>query len=111
MNQRTPIPASPASLASAIKPVLIGAGVALLLILLFLSGVDNPDPQWGKFWMIKPLVIVPLSGAMGGAFFHFMGMMSGRGLNKTVSILLGIIIYTIGLWLGSVLGLNGTLWN
>ena len=94
------------------KPVLIGAGIALTLIALFLAGVDNADPAWGKYWMVKPLIIVPLAGAMGGAFFYFMNQLSHhRGLNKTVAILLGLIIYVVGLWLGSILGLDGTLWD
>ena len=111
MIQQTPLPTSPTPPVSALKHVLIGAGIALLLILLFLSGVDDPDPKWGKGWMVKPLIVVPMAGAVGGAFFYFMEVMSTRGMNKTVAILLGVFIYIIGLWLGSVLGLNGTLWN
>jgi hypothetical protein len=95
-----------------IKPLLIGAAIALFLIGFFLSGVHDPKPEWGKLWMIKPLIIVPMAGATGGAFYYFMDQVSSRGgWNKTVDILLSLIVYIIGLWLGTVLGLNGTLWN
>ena len=111
MTQKNDLTKTNQSLSFA-KPVLIGAGIALALISLFLTGVDNPDPAWGRSWMVKPLIIVPLAGAMGGAFFYFMNQLSHhRGLNKTVAILLGLIVYVVGLWLGSIVGLDGTLWN
>ena len=94
------------------KPMLFGAGIALALIFLFVSGVDDPDPEWGKLWKIKPLIVTPIVGAMGGLFFYFMDHLSYRsGLNKTVAIILGLIGYVIALWLGTILGLNGTLWD
>lgn len=94
------------------KPVLIGAAIALILISMFLFSVDHPKPEWGKLWMLKPLIIVPLAGATGGLFYYFMSYLSStQGFNKTVAILLSFVVYIIGLWLGSVLGLNGTLWN
>ena len=97
---------------SFIKRMLIGATIALLLIILFLYKADEPDPQWGKFWMLKPLIIVPLAGAMGGLFYYFMDRFSAiGGLNKIVAIILSFIVYIIGLWLGTILGLDGTWWD
>jgi hypothetical protein len=94
------------------RPVWVGAGFALILISLFMYGADEPNPEWGKLWMIKPLIIVPLAGATGGAFYYFMNVLSSRGgLNKTVAIILSLFVYIVGLWLGTVLGLNGTYWN
>ena len=94
------------------KPVLTGAGIALTLISLFLFSVDDPNPEWGKFWMLKPLIIVPIAGAIGGLFYYFMSFLSStQGLNKTFAIVVSLIVYVIGLWLGTVLGLDGTLWN
>jgi hypothetical protein len=98
--------------ASVSKRMLQGAGIALLLIIIFLLGVKNPDPAWGKLWMIKPLVIVPLAGAMGGVFYYFMDHLRYEGgWKKLLAIFLSLIGYVIALWLGTVLGLNGTLWN
>ena len=96
---------------SFVKPILIGAGIALLVISFFVFGVDQPHPEWGRFWKIKPLIITPLAGAAGGAFYAFMDYQSSRGLNRTWAILLSIIAYCIVLWLGIVLGLAGTMWD
>lgn len=92
-------------------PTLVGAGIALLVISFFVFGVDEANPEWGKFWMIRPLVFTPLAGAIGGAFYAFMDYQSSRGFNRTLAIILSIIVYLIGLWLGIVLGLNGTMWD
>jgi hypothetical protein len=91
--------------------MLIGAGIALLVISFFVFGVDQANSEWGKFWMIRPLIITPLAGAMGGAFYFFMDYQSSRGFNKILAILLCIVVYLIGLWLGVVLGLDGTMWD
>jgi hypothetical protein len=97
---------------SLLRPVLIGAGIALVLIIVFLSGVDQPKPEWPKFWQLKPLIVVTLAGAAGGAFYYIMGPMRYKGgWQKIVAIVVCLIVYVIGLWLGTVLGLNGTLWN
>lgn len=94
------------------KRMLFGAGIALILISIFLLGVDNPKPEWGKLWMLKPLIIVPLAGAMGGIFYHFMDHLRYQGSwQKAAAYVLSFIGYVIVLWLGTVLGLNGTLWD
>ena len=102
----------PAQSASPTKPMLLGALIALALIVLFLSGVDEWKPEWGKFWIVKPLLIVPLAGAMGGLFYYFLGQLQSEGrLPKFVAIILGLVGYLVALWLGTVLGLDGTLWD
>jgi len=93
------------------KPVFIGAAIGLFLISFFVFGVDEPNPEWPKLWRIRPLIITPLAGAMGGAFFYFMNFMGSRGVNKTVAFLIGSIGFLVALWLGTVLGLVGTMWN
>lgn len=92
-------------------PMLVGAGVGLLVISFFVFGVDEPNQEWGQFWMIRPLIITPLAGAMGGAFYALMDYQSSRGFNRTVAILLSAVVFIIGLWLGVVLGLDGTMWD
>jgi hypothetical protein len=92
--------------------MLLGAGIALLLITIFLMGVREPKPEWGKLWMLKPLIVVPLAGAMGAAFSYLMDSLRHQGGWKTiVAIMLSLIVFIIALWLGTVLGLNGTLWD
>ena len=93
------------------KRMLVGAFIALTLIVLFLIG-GTPDPDWPRFWILQPLLIVPFAGACGGLFYHLMTPLRSRGGWKTfVAILLSIIVYVFGLWMGTVLGLHGTYWN
>lgn len=97
---------------SLIKHMLIGGTVGLVVILLFVLPVKHPPANWGQFWIIKPLVISPLSGAAGGLVAYFMPLFRNRyGWNKVVTLLLTALICVMGLWIGIVLGLNGTLWN
>lgn len=94
------------------KRMLVGAGIGLLLISLFLLTAGKPNPAWPELWRIRPLIIVPLAGAMGGLCNHFIVHYHNLiGLNKTVAIILSVIIFIIGLWLGTVLGLDGTYWD
>jgi hypothetical protein len=112
MTRKNNLPDHAAHEPSPAKPILTGAAIALILISLFLFSVDHPKPEWGKLWMLQPLVIVPLAGTIGGLFYFFMSYLSStQGLNRTVAIVLSFIVYLIALWLGAVLGLNGTLWN
>ncbi len=91
---------------------LIGAGIGLAVISLFLSGVKHPRPEWGDYWMVKPLIIVPLAGAAGGIFSAFMDFFTRlNGWNKLLARFISVLAGLIGLWLGIVLGLNGTLWH
>lgn len=97
---------------SAYKRMLQGGGIALLMITLFLAGVDDPNPDWPKFWMVRPLVVVPIAGAMGGVFYYFMDFMRNQGLwSKIFANVICILGYLVAIWLGTVLGLDGTLWN
>src|SRR6478735_1955831 len=95
------------------KCMLTVAGIGLVLISLFLISAGEPNPEWGRFWRLKPLVMVPFAGAMGGAFFYFMVnyLRHKHSWQKIIAIALSVIVIIIGLWLGTVLGLNGTYWD
>lgn len=96
----------------AAKRMFIGAAIAFALILSLLLSVDDPKPEWGKLWMLKPLLITPLAGAGGGAFFYYMTQIVKNNVwAKLIAVLVGLVGYVIAIWLGSVLGLNGTLWD
>jgi hypothetical protein len=113
MTQTNNLTSRPIDKTSLTRRVLIGAGIGLVLITFFLSAVREPRLEWGKFWMIRPLIIVPLAGAGGGLGTYFMEYLLGYqgGWSKIIAILLSIIGFLIALWLGTVLGLAGTLWN
>lgn len=112
MTQKNNLSTQPIRPALLGKRMLVGAGIGLLLISMFLISAGEPNPAWGKLWMIRPLIIVPLAGAMGGLCNYFiMNFHTLVGLNKTVAMILSVIVFIIGLWLGTVLGLDGTMWN
>lgn len=93
--------------------MIIGAAIGLAIISIFLLGADKPDPQWGEFWMVKPLIMVPLAGATAGFINYFLMHLvkNSSGLKKAIAVILSALAYFIGLWMGVVLGLNGTMWD
>lgn len=93
------------------KHLLIGGSAALLLIGIFLAGAGKPNPEWGKLWIIRPLLIVPLAGIAGGLFYHLATTRFPQGRRKILAIAVSFFVYVFGLWIGTVLGLNGTYWN
>ncbi|MBS7562861.1 hypothetical protein KHS38_00460 [Mucilaginibacter sp. Bleaf8] len=94
------------------KQTLVGATVALTLMAFFIAGVKHPDPTWGKLWMIRPLVFAMLAGAAGGTLGYFMNILrKQKGWNKALTFTACLVAYVIAIWMGSVLGLDGTLWN
>lgn len=102
----------PIHTASVGKRMLQGAGIALILIVVFLLSAGEPDPGWHRLWMVKPLLIVPLAGALGGVFYYNMDHLRCQGgWREALAYILSLVVYLIVLWLGIVLGLNGTMWD
>jgi hypothetical protein len=98
--------------ASITKRMLVGAAIGLLVISLFLLSAGEGIPAWGSYWRIRPLIIVPFAGAMGGLFnYLIVRFHSSFGVNKTLALLISALVFIAGLWIGIVLGLDGTLWN
>lgn len=94
------------------KRMILGTVIGLIVILIFILPVRHPNPDWGKLWMIKPLIITPLAGGMGGLFYSFMDAVRHEGGFKKIGAnILSLLVFIIGLWMGIVLGLDGTLWN
>jgi hypothetical protein len=72
----------------------------------------KPSLEWGKYWMIRPLVLTPIAGAMGGLFYYFMRYLSATGfINRILAVIIGLLGVAVALWLGFILGLDGTLWD
>ena len=91
---------------------LIGGIIGLTLITIFLLGVKHADPSWPKYWQLRPLLVVPIAAAGGGLFLYFVTALFGNNSwSKIVAVIIGMIGFIISLWLGTVLGLDGTLWN
>ncbi len=90
----------------------MGAGIGLLLISFFLIGAGEPDPEWPTLWWIRPLLVVPAAGALGGLFFYNMDhLRSQGGWREVFAYVLSLIVFLVVLWLGTVLGLAGTMWD
>jgi hypothetical protein len=96
----------------AITRVLIGAAIGLALITIFLSGDIQAKPEWSKYWMIRPFIVVTFAGGAGGFFYHLMESLRRKGKwQMIVANTISLIVFFFGLWIGSVLGLAGTLWD
>lgn len=96
---------------SLLKATFIGAGIGLIIILFFITGAET-QPHWPNLWKIRPLIITPLAAALGGAMaYTATKALRGIGLNGVLAILLSLIGFIVALWLGIVLGLDGTLWD
>lgn len=108
-NNLTTNPARSLSLSTR---MLIGGTIALAVIALLVLPINHPKPEWGQFWMIRPFIITPLAGMVGGAVSYYLTQKIPQvGWLKFATIVLSVVIYLIGLWMGIVLGLAGTLWN
>lgn len=102
----------PVNQSALFKGMLAGGAIALVLISMFVLSVPHPNPAWGSLWMVRPIIVVTLAGAVGGAFFGLVNHVATYSGWKKLLVVAGCaVVYVIGLWLGSVLGLNGTLWN
>jgi len=84
----------------------------IIVISLFVFGVDNPDPSWGKYWRIKPLIITPIICAFSSLIFLSAYILDPKTQGMKITIyFLSMLIFLFGTWVGVVLGLNGTMWN
>ncbi|WP_297333390.1 potassium transporter KefB [Flavobacterium sp.] len=92
---------------------IIGGGtIALVVIAFFILSVNIPNPEWGRYWRVKPLLLTPFIGAFGGMVMYYCTRLAAfLQINKVAGFLLSMPVYLVILWIGIVLGLNGTLWN
>jgi len=113
MTQTTHVSAArPEGAGSLAKRMLIGAGIGLVFIAVFLLPIKHANPAWGPNWMVRPFLMVPAAGALGGLFFHLMQVIAKRtGWNKILLVFVGVLGFLVACFLGTVLGLDGTLWN
>lgn len=92
--------------------MVIGAIIGLAVISFFVFSPGAANPAWGKFWMIRPLIVTPLAGAMGGLCnYYIIRYRWIIGANKTLAAIASVFVFFVGLWLGIVLGLDGTMWD
>jgi hypothetical protein len=95
------------------KRVWVGAGIALLLITLFIfPSILHPKPEWKSYWMLRPLLVVPIAGGVAAAIVHqLLGWQARHKWPKLLIYFICFLGYLIALWMGTVAGLDGTLWD
>ena len=59
--------------------MIIGAGIGLFLTVLFIRTAEAGNPVWLQYWVIRPLIMLPLAGATGGAFSYYLIQLTARG--------------------------------
>lgn len=94
------------------KRMLVGAGIGLLVISFFVIGAGHGEPEWGDYWRVKPLLLTPFIGALVGLCYDATERLRRiDGWLGNLFTVLSFAGYLIGLWMGVVLGLAGTMWN
>lgn len=92
--------------------VIIGGVIGTTIISLLVFSVKNPPAEWGEYWQVRPLIITPLAAAFGGfAFYLIRFVFTQNRWSKMLAVLSGVLVFLFCLWLGTILGLDGTLWN
>ncbi|WP_416439081.1 hypothetical protein [Phnomibacter sp. MR] len=107
------VPTPPPTTSILQKRIITGASIALLLITVFiLPSILNPKPDWGNLWMIRPLLVVPIAGGLAAAIIHvLLGWQAKMKWPKLLVYFVCLLGYIIALWMGTVVGLDGTLWD
>ena len=111
MTHKTGFRIFPINFRSLALRMAIGGLIGLLFIAVFLYP-SEPDPAWGPFWWVRPFIAVPVAGAMGGAFNYLISQQTfKRRWIKVVAIIFSVFVFFVALWMGSVVGLDGTYWD
>lgn len=97
------------------KRALQGAGIALVLVIIFLSiifpigGVLVGKKFWQGVWEFFPLVTVTVGGALGGIVYYLMVQVwYPSGWKKVLATIFSILFYIVLLWLSLVAGFSAT---
>lgn len=90
----------------------LGFAIAFVLVTALILSVNNPNPVWGKNWFVRPILLTPVIAATGAGVSYLISTISFRNqLFNLFKILLCLLAYIFFLWIGTVIGFNGTLWN
>jgi hypothetical protein len=91
---------------------LAGFFIATGVLLLFLIGADPPNSDWASNWFLRPAIILPLAGLTGGFCAGVLSaLLRVKVIGLYLAIAIGILIFLLALWMGIVLGFDGTYWN
>lgn len=94
------------------KTMVIGLIFGLAIISLFVFTVSSPKEEWGNNWRMQPLILTPMIVAFGSLAFLANRIFKPQTKTaKTLLLIASIIAFIFSIWIGIVIGLNGTLWN
>lgn len=87
------------------KRTLQGAGIALVMVIIFLLFLLFV----GGVWVSLPMATVPIGGALGAMFYYLMVKVWFRsGWKKVFATIFSILVYLIFLWLSLVIAFSIT---
>ncbi|BCY29398.1 potassium transporter KefB [Flavobacterium okayamense] len=102
----------PINLSTLIKFAITGAVIALILISLLIFSVNTPKPEWGQHWYIRPLIVTQFVTSIGGIALYLLNLKDFKSkILNLILLICSILIFVFFLWIGTILGLDGTLWN
>ena len=92
------------------KGALAGAGIALVLLLIFMLALE--DTAYGV-WVFIPMTTVTAGGALGGIYCCFMDHLRAEGSwARAYANITSTLFYILLLWLSLIAGLHATgHWN
>lgn len=97
---------------SIVRHLLSGWAIGLVLITLFVFSADDPKPEWGPWWIVRPLIVTPIVSAIGMLSFFLKSIINpSSDLGKIAVFLISLFFFVVALWLGFIMGLDGTMWN
>ena len=89
----------------------LGGLISCILICIMVFSAET-KAEWPEYWRIRPIVVVTLAGAAGGAFYYLMSPVRALSPWSWVGAnFICLVVYTFLLWMGTVIGCAGTLWN
>jgi hypothetical protein len=95
-----------------LRRALFGAGIALILITVFILGAISADVKIGS-WVFLPMLAVSAGGACGGVFYSLMDLLRVHGgWKKILANVVSVVLYVIGVYLSLILALHALgLWD
>ena len=97
------------------KRALQGAGIAAVLVILFLAiifsvgGVLNGKNFWQSIWEFFPLVTATVGGALGGVIYYLVvKAWYPGGWKKILATVVCILVYVLLVWLSLIAGFSAT---
>jgi hypothetical protein len=90
----------PLSIKELLLPAALGASLPLACLLFLILTKENIFESW----MYYPLTIIPIGGALAGAFFYLMGFQwFPAGTKKLIAIIFSTILYFSAIWISAVM--------